>query len=272
MIGLILPDITNPYFPLLARGIEDAAHRNGYTLFISNTDNDPVIEQEYIHKMVEQQVGCIILISSILEEATFNDLIKLKMPFVLCDRIIPNSPFDAVAIDNYKAAFEVVEYFIQKGHKQICHIAGPHNMQSAEERKQGYLDAMANSGLGPVVSSGSFSYESGFQQMEALLQDYKPTAVFAANDLVAFGAMKAIEKKGWRIPDDIAVIGCDDILFSQMCKPLLSTISIPAYQIGVTAVELLESRIKGVSVTAKNVIMEHKLINRESCGRGGLKI
>lgn len=266
MIGLILPDITNPYFPLLARGIEDSAHRLGYTLFISNTDNDPQIEQEYIHKMVEQQVGGIILISSILEEEKIDDLISLKTPFVLCDRLLSNTPFDAVAIDNYKAAYEVVQYFISKGHKEICHIGGP-NLQSSEKRKQGYMDAMEEAGLEPLISSGSFSYESGFQQMETILEHNKPTAVFAANDLVALGAMTAIEKKGLNVPKDIAVIGCDNILFSQMCKPLLSTISIPAYQIGVTAVELLNERMKGVKSAAKNVILDHTLINRESCGR-----
>lgn len=263
-IGLILPDITNPYFPVLARGIEDTAHQLGYTLFICNTDNDPKVEQEYIRKMVQQQVGGIILISSILGEETVNGLKGLQTPFVLCDRSIPDSPFDTVTIDHYRAAREVVEWLIAQGHRRICHLAGPRQVQSAEMRKQAYADAMSEAGLSPVVRVGSYSYESGLRLMNEVLDECRPSAVFAANDLIAFGAMNAIHGRGLRVPEDIAVFGCDDILFAQMCKPALSTIRVPAYQIGVTAVRLLDSRMKGGDADAQHVILEHKLIIRES--------
>ncbi|UVI30149.1 LacI family DNA-binding transcriptional regulator [Paenibacillus spongiae] len=266
MIGLILPDITNPYFPVLARGIEDAAHRLGYALFISNTDNEPALEREYIRKMVEQQVGGIILISSVMDEETVSDLSSLRMPIVLCDRVIDNAPFDAVLIDDYKAAYEAVNYLIGQGHTRIAHLAGPKDIQSAENRKNGYLDAMREANLEPFISLGSFSYESGLHQMGAVLDDYRPTALFASNDLLALGAMQEIHRRGMSVPQNVAIIGCDDIPFSRMSRPLLSTISIPAYQIGVTAVQLLDDQIKGVSSGAKNVIMEHKLIHRETSG------
>jgi LacI family transcriptional regulator len=264
IIGLILPDITNPYFPGLARGIEDAAHRLGYTLFISNTDNDPKLEQEYIRRMVEQQVSGIVLISSILDEAAVHDLTSLQTPIVLCDRLIANAPFDAVLIDNYKAAYEAVSYLIDQDHTRIVHLAGPMNIQSADNRRQGYIDAMRNAGREPFVSVGTFSYESGMQQISAVLDEYRPTALFAANDLVALGAMCEIHRRGLRVPEDIAVIGFDDIPYCQMSRPLLSTISIPVYQIGVTAVQLLDDQIQGVRSGTKNVILEHKLIHRES--------
>jgi LacI family transcriptional regulator len=263
-LGLILPDITNPYFPVLARGIEDAAHRLGFTLFISNTDNDPDIEQEYIQKMVQQQVGGIILISSILGEDKVNALSQLQIPFVLCDRLIDSSPFDTVSIDNYKASHEAVTHLISQGHTCIIHLAGPSLIQSAEMRKQAYVDAMHNHGLEPMIQVGSFSYEAGFELMSSVLEEIKPSAVFAANDLIALGAMNAIQHKGLRVPQDIAMVGCDDILFAQMSNPKLSTISVPAYQIGVTAVELLAERMRGVSVEARNVVVEHKFIQRES--------
>jgi len=271
VIGLILPDITNPYFPVIARGIEDAAHQLGYSLFISNTDNDPKREQEYIHKMVEQQVGGIVLISSTLDEETVHELTSLRTPIVLCDRLIVGEPFDAVLIDDYKAAYEAVSYFIGQGHHRIAHLAGPRNIHSAENRKNGYLDAMRSANLEPFVSVGTFSYESGVHQMGAVIDEYRPTALFASNDLLALGAMHEIHRRGLTIPGDIAVIGCDDIPFSKMSRPLLSTISIPVYQIGVTAVQLLEDQMKGVRVGMKNVIMEHKLIHRESCGGVDIK-
>lgn len=264
-IGLILPDITNPYFPVLARGVEDAARRLGYTLFISNTDNNASLEQEIIYEMVEQQVGGIVLISSSLDEQTVNELTSLRTPIVLCDRLIANKPFDAVLIDDYKAAKEAVSYLIEQGHTRIAHLAGPRNIQSAESRRAGYLDTMREAQLEPFFSVGSFSYESGVHQMGAVIDEYGPTAIFAANDLLALGAMQEIYRRGLRVPEDISVIGCDDIAYCSMSRPTLSTISIPAYQIGVTAVQLLDDQMKGVRTSSKNVILDHRLIHRESC-------
>ncbi|MEH7254923.1 LacI family DNA-binding transcriptional regulator [Neobacillus niacini] len=264
VIGLILPDITNPFFPNITRGIEDAAHSLGYSLFISNTDNNPGIEQEYIEKMVRQQVGGIILISSILDEHKVNKLSELKIPFVLCDRSLTDTPFDTVSIDHYKASYEAVNYLIQKGHQDIFHLSGQRLVQSAEMRRQAYCDAMQEHKLKPYIRVGSFSYESGYELMKSTLEESVPTAVFAANDLIALGAMDAIQEKGLRIPEDISVIGFDDILFARMSNPKLSTISVPAYQIGVTAVEMLLERIKGVRSTAKSLVLEHKFIQRES--------
>ncbi len=154
---------------------------------------------------------------------------------------------------------------IMQRHTRIAHLAGPKNIQSAENRKMGYIDAMRNAGYKPFVSVGTFSYESGMHQIGAVIDEYRPTALFAANDLMALGAMHEIHRRGLRVPEDIAVIGCDDIPFSQMSRPLLSTISIPVYQIGVTAVQLLDDQMKGVRSGTKNVILEHKLIHRESC-------
>lgn len=264
VIGLILPDITNPYFPVIARGIEDAAHQEGFSLFISNTDNSPSIEQEYIKKMMNQQVAGIILISSILNEQKVNELSELKIPFVLCDRFLEDTPFDTVSIDHYKASYEVVLDLIGKGHQQICHLSGPDVVQSAKMRKQAYCDAMDEHHLKHCIRIGDFSYESGYQLMNSILKETTPTAVFAANDLIALGAMSAIQEQNLRIPQDISVIGCDDILFAQMSNPKLSTISVPAYQIGVTAISMLAERIKGDKSIARNLILNHKFVQRES--------
>jgi LacI family transcriptional regulator len=269
MIGLILPDITNPYFPVLARGIEDAAHRLGYSLFISNTDNDPQLERKYIYDMVEQQVGGIVLISSSLDDQTMLELAHLDIPIVLCDRLIPGAPFNAVLIDDFRAAYEAVTYLIGQGHVRIAHLAGPNNIHSAESRKRGYLQAMQDAGLTPFVSVGEFNFESGVQQTAFVLEEFNPTALFASNDLLALGAIQEIRRRGIRIPENIAIIGCDDISFSRMSRPTLSTISIPAYQIGVTAGEILDQLVKGVKVGPKNFIIEHKLILRESTGGVG---
>ncbi|MBO9600003.1 MAG: LacI family DNA-binding transcriptional regulator [Cohnella sp.] len=266
VVGLILPDITNPYFPFIARGIEDAAHQLGYSLFISNTDNDPRLEHEYIHKMVEQQVGGIVLISSTLQADAVRELTSLQTPIVLCDRLIDGTPFDSVSIDNFKAAYEAVCYLISRGHRRIAHLAGPRNIQSSENRKNGYLEAMRDANLEPFVSTGAFSFESGIQQMDVVIEEYRPTALFASNDLLALGAMQLIVQRGMTVPGDIAVIGCDDIPYGKMSRPQLSTISIPVYQLGVTALQLLENQMKGGRDGTVNEILEHKIIHRESCG------
>lgn len=272
MIGLILPDITNPFFPLVARGIEDGAHELGYTLFICNTDNDPKIEQEYIHIMAQQHVGGIILISSILDEGKMSELQSLDIPFVLCDRSlsISGSPFDVVTIDHYRAAYEAVEHLIAQGHKHICHISGPLHIQTAALRQDGYMDAMLEAGLAPRIVAGNFTYESGMEQMKRLLDSEQalPTALFAANDMIAFGAMNAIKARGLDIPCDMAVVGCDGIVFGQMYNPALSTIALPAYDIGATAIQLLNDRMKGERVDAKQVTLKHQLIIRETCMGG----
>lgn len=264
VISLILPDITNPYFPSVARGIEDEARKYGYSLFISNTDNNPEIEHEYIEKMKRQQVGGIILIASIITEEKVEQLSEMGIPFVLCDRLIDNSPFDTVSIDHYKAAYDVVSNLVQQGHSKIAHISGPRYVQSAQLRRQAYLDAMEAHHLAPVFSIGEFSYESGYRLMTSILEETEITALFAANDLIALGAMNAIHTKGMKVPDHISVVGFDDILFARMSNPTLSSISVPAYEIGQTAVGLLMERIKGVRSIARNLILEHQFIKRES--------
>lgn len=264
VLGLILPDINNPYFPALARGIEDSAHKHGFSLFISNTDNNPVNEEEYIQKMCSQQVGGIILVTSNLDEEKAGKLVELNVPIVLCDRLIENSPFDTVSIDHYRASYEAIIYLIRQGYEQICHLSGPRFVQSAEMRRQAYINAMKENGLEPLYRIGDFSYQSGYGLMKSILNKTRISVVFGANDLISLGAISAIQEKGLRVPDDISVIGCDDILFAQMSNPKLSTIQVPAYDIGRAAVELIMERIKGVRSKAKNLILEHRFIKRES--------
>lgn len=266
MIGLVLPDITNPFFTYLARGVEDAAHRHGYTVFLCNSDNESDVESWYIEKLKDQQVDGIILISSSSDEEKFQVLRNSRIPWVLCDRINPQAPVDAVTVDNYEGAVSVVEYLIGKGHKKILHLAGPALAQSAEHRREGYLAKMKESGLTPSVHYGSFTYESGYQVMKNLLREEKPTAVFAANDLMAIGAIKAIEELGLKVPDDIAIIGCDDIFLAELYKPALTTLAQPAYQMGVKSMDLLHERIEGLAGPPKHVILNQRLIIRQSCG------
>jgi len=264
MAGLILPDITNPFFPLLARGVEDAANRYGYSVFQCNTDNDPDIEFAYIDKLLEQRVDGIILISSNLDDKRIRRLTEYNIPFVLCDRFAPSTSFDSVSVDHYKVAYDAVNYLISKNYRCIAHISGPLNVESADRRRLGYLQAMAEAGLTPLVKHGSFSYQSGYQLTQALLSEIIPEAIFAANDLIALGAIRAIEENGLVVPKDISIIGCDDIFIADIYKPRLTTVMIPAYQMGIKAMEILQQRIAGEIDLPQKVILEHRLVIRDS--------
>lgn len=266
-IALVVPDMTNPYFPVLARGVEDEAHRRGYMLFISNTDNNPDLESQYLDKLVEQQVSGIILVSALTDEELLAYGDKNSMPIVLCERHMENSPFDIVLIDDYKASYDVIEALINKGHQDIVHITGPMWVDSAKYRRKAYEQAMYDANLEPLTKIGGFTFESGKALMKEILDTgHRPTALFAANDLLAVGAMSAIYEHGMSVPEDMTIVGCDDTSISAMSRPTLSTIAVPAYDIGVRAVQLLDDRVKGVQRQPITAIMEHRYVWRESSG------
>lgn len=267
LVGLIIPDITNPYFPMLARGVEDAAHRHGYTVLQCNTDNDAEIEYGYIKKLNEQEVEGIVLVSSNLSDEISRQLMKFQTPIVFCDRVSPHTLIDSVTVDNYLAAFQATEYLISLGHEKIMHIGVPAKIESAKLREMGYLDACARHGLEPILKYGPFAFESGYQIVHATIEEEGATAIFAANDLIALGAMKALAEKGYSVPDDVAVLGCDDIFAASICSPQLSTIVQPAYQMGVKALDMLYERMTGYSGEARKAILGHELIIRESSER-----
>jgi DNA-binding LacI/PurR family transcriptional regulator len=267
LIALVIPDIVNPFFPMLARGVEDAAHRLGYTVLLCNTDNDNNTEKQYIQMLQRQSVEGMIVVS-VNWEFVKNSLSQTQLPIVVCDRFRKDIEIDSVTVDNYRAGFEATEYLISKGHKDIVYISTSRDIESIWQRERGYRAAMDAYSLPPNVQYGSLSIESGYQVTQSLLRSNIPTAIFTANDVVALGAMKAIHEKGLRIPEDIAILGCDDIIFANISNPSLSTIQQPAYQIGVKAMELLYEKING-SKEVKHIIVEHKLILRESTeGKG----
>jgi len=262
LIGLLIPDIVNPFFPALARGVEDAAHQYGYTVVLCNSDNDIQTEERYIEKMQQQSVDGMILVTANWLPIS-NRLSRMQFPIVICDRYKKDMLMDSVTVDNFLAGFEATEYLIHKGHKDIVYISTSDSIDSIWQREKGYKAAMKKHSLNINVQYGSLSIESGFLVTEQLLRSHIPSAIFTANDLVALGAMKAIQQKGLRIPEDIAILGCDDIMFASISSPTLSTIQQPAYQMGVKAMELLVQKING-DTTVKNITLEHKLILRES--------
>jgi DNA-binding LacI/PurR family transcriptional regulator len=182
---------------------------------------------------------------------------------------VPNS--DSVLLDQVSGAYDITTFLIEQGHKHIAHIAGPIDYYTAQERKQGYAKALDDNGIRNVkrlVTIGDYSLESGRIAMEQLLNlDRKPTAVFAANDLMAFGAMDMLKKRGIKIPDDIAVAGFDDIPFASIYNPSLTTVSQPTFQMGSLAMQMLIDRLSGKSsLESREIILKPTITIRESTG------
>lgn len=266
IIGLILPDITNPFFPAVARGVEDAAHHHGYSVMLCNTDNDQEIETGYIKKLLDHQVEGMVLMSTTLDGTRSEWFNRFKIPLVLCDRYSSLIKLDSVSVDNFSAAYDATCFLIKKGHKNILHISTQYHIPSLNEREQGYIQAMKESHLEPAILYGSLTFESGYQVVKTIDHRDIPTAVFAANDLMALGALRAFRDEGIQVPKDLEMIGCDDILSSRISYPSLTTILQPAYQMGVRAVDLLHERIQGYRGESRKIVLDYKFIPRESTG------
>ncbi|MFZ5827369.1 MAG: LacI family DNA-binding transcriptional regulator [Bacillota bacterium] len=271
-IALVLPDITNPFFPLLARGVEDAARAQGYMVLLCNTDGDHLQEQSYSKLLLEQRVDGVVLSAGSTKNRELWTRLAERLPLVVMDRRMEGAAVDVVLTDNAAGAREATAHLIRLGHRRIGHISGPPDLPTSQDRRLGYEQALRAAGL-PVdpclVKAGDFRYGSGYNRMRELL-DHGVTAVFAANDMMAIGAMKAIQETGARVPDDVAIVGFDDIEMASMVAPAMTTINQAAYRMGVMAVDMLFQRIAGEAPRKpQQKVLRPSLVIRESTGKKG---
>jgi len=270
-LGLIIPDISNPFFPDIARGVEDMANQKGYSVIFCNTDNEQKKEKEAIDLMKEKQVDGILLSLSTTNEKELKNLRKLEYPIVQIDRKIPNINYPSITIDNVKSAYTATKYLIKNGHKKIAHITGDLETITGSQRLKGFKKAIFEKNLNlnkSYIKNGDYSKKSGYQNMLALLKSNNPpTAVFIANDLMAVGAYQAVFKLNLSIPKDISIIGHDDIDVTKLVNPTLTTMSQPKYQLGNEAVQLLINEIESNKLSNEEIILNTNLINRNSIRR-----
>ncbi|OLN22033.1 LacI family transcriptional regulator [Domibacillus antri] len=267
-ILVIVPDITNTFFSKVLRGIEYVAVSKGYKVLLGDAGNDVAREGEFLNVLRQKQADGIVLLTARMETSLIEEF-ALDYPLVLACEYIEGSTIPTVSIDNISGARKATEYLISLGHKKIGMITGPLNVVLGRDRLKGFSQAMARHDL-PVepslVQEGNFTYDSGYNMMlKFLALSNPPTAVFAANDEMAFGAVKAVKDRRMRVPEDISVIGFDDIEFSSIFEPPLTTISQPTFEIGTTAMELLLKLINEDELTRNQYILEDKLIERQSC-------
>lgn len=244
-IACIVPDITNPFYPALERGAQNGAEAHGYDVLIYNTDGLPAKERKCLDRLLEGRVDGVIGVFFHLSARDLRPLLERKIAIVRIEASPKKAgswPLDNLFVDNVSAAKAATQYLIERGHHRIAMIAGTGGPE--RNRISGYLQALAEVGLTPqLVSHGDFNEEGGYRATSSILAAARPTAIFAANDLMALGAMTAIRETKLTIPDDIALMGFDDIFAAQFVTPPLSTINQFQYTLGQVAAEMVLQRL-----------------------------
>jgi DNA-binding LacI/PurR family transcriptional regulator len=265
MIGMIIPDVTNPFFPGVVRGAEDVAFSNGYRLILCNTDNDHSKELVHLNELRTYLPAGLIVIPSNFSDLTMQaERYRAAGTGVVCvDRLPTNWSGDSVTADNEQGAYDATRCLLQLGHKKLATITGPLHLTNAKERLSGFKRAMREAELDltpEYVQETTFDKRGGYSKTLVLLRLLpRPTAIFAGNDMIALGALLAIREAGLICPKDISLIGFDDLDLGETTDPALSSVSQSGYQLGTTAARLLLDRIQGDTGPAKHIVLETSL-------------
>ena len=269
-IGVLIPDLNNPLFPPIIRGIEDRLGEHGYVALIGNTDGDPGKERLVFDQMRARHVDGFVLATATLNSPILAEAAQAGLPLVLMNRTAQDYPFSSVSVDNEQGVRAAVAHLISLGHTRIGHVAGPQDISTGAARLRGYLEAMHSHGLavnsGEIVYATGYTVEDGLRCARELLGATDDlTAVVAANDMLAVGCYGALDALGLRCPDDVSVIGFNDMPFVDRLHPPLSTVRFPHYQLGTEAARLLIERIEsGEGNPVKILFLAPELITRGS--------
>lgn len=268
-LGLIIPDITNPFYPILARGVEDAANDQGYTVILCNSDNKSKKEELYIKILQEKMVDGIIFTVASHHTSLDSIINRINIPIVLVDRKIEGIKDEAIVkVDNECGAFDAVCYLIERGYKAIYHIAGPMSIWTSRQRYQGYLRAHKEKDvevLADHIMEGEFTTQWGYEAVKKLIVNkIKFDSLLCGNDLIALGVYKAVHELGINIPEDIAVVGYDDIYMAGILVPELTTVRQPSYEMGYKASELVIKHINHEVINKHDYELKTEFIVRGS--------
>ncbi len=268
VLGFVVPDITNPNFPELARGVVEKAKQYGYSVIFFDTNHDNEVEKEAINLLKSKQVDGIIVSFSEANQIELSRLKEENVPAVQIYRKSPKSVISTIAIDNIDSAYNALAYLFDLGHKRIGHLTTGVSTLSGAERLEGYKKAFQEYGYqyrNEWIFSGSHCAETGYEGMNYLLnQEEVVTAVFASHDLMAVGAYEAVFDRKLSIPDDISIVGHDNIEVSRLVHPKLTTIDTFKGKLGQAGVDLLLEEMAGNSRINREVIFKTELIIRES--------
>lgn len=265
MIGLLIGDIRNPFYAEIARGVEDAAHQAGYMVVFFNSDYQMNRELFYLQAAQQFNFSGLILMSVLDNQELIPVLKNMNCPIVMLNRYIRSLETDVVLVDNIKGGYLATKHLIELGHSKIAHLSGPSLSTAGQGRLEGYRKAFTESGLEireDDIVEGNLQMESGRQYARRwLLQSDRPSGIFVANDIMALGLIDELQRNGVRIPEDVSVIGYDDLPYTSVRQIDLTTIRQPTYQMGATAMRYLIKRVRGEATgTQKKTYMPELVI------------
>ena len=265
-IAIIIPDISNPFFSELSRAVEDVANKLGYNVILCNSDNNSDKEKKYVELLISKLIDGIILIPGEDSKESAN-LLKLNgIPFVFVDRYIDEFEiYPGVYFDNKQGIKCGIEYLYERGKRNIVFVSGPKKINVNKERIDGYIEVMTKYGIynESLIFESKFSLESGIEVTEEILNKCKfVDAIFYSNDIMAIGGMKTLKRREYKIPEEIVVMGFDDITLSKMVEPELTTIQQPIYAMGQQACALIIDIINGNKLENSKLYFKPNLIIR----------
>ena len=269
-VGVIVTDISNPVFGSMVKGIDSYAKEYGYTIILSNSNENFADEEKTIEKMIERRVDGFLLVPSMQNDKTIIRLIERKIPFVLLGRHFSNISTNYVSNDDVFGGYLAGRHLLAKGHQEFIYITGPLYISAAKERLEGFQQALTEAGMSKdsiKIYETESSYQGGYDVVNSLAAaSAVPKSIFCFNDFIAYGAYKALHENHIRIPQDVAVMGYDDLDFSEIVSPALTTIDMSKYKVGRRAMEMLINEIRNPTDenSKKQLIMQPVLVIRES--------
>lgn len=270
-VGAIIPDISSIFFAELARGIEDIATMYNYNIILSNSDQNKEKELHLINTMLEKQVDGIVFMGGKITNDHVDQFQSAPVPVALAATIDESKTIPSVNVNYEEASYEVTRLLIDHGNQHPAFVSGQEDTEINNQKHNGYIRALKESNQSvkdELIVKGDYSYDSGIEAIEQLLAlDKRPTAIFVASDEMALGVIHGAQDKGLKVPEDIEIFGFDNTRLATMVRPTLSTIVQPMYDIGAVAMRLLTKYMNKEEVEEQNVILPHRIIERNSTNR-----
>ncbi|MBB6215920.1 LacI family transcriptional regulator [Anaerosolibacter carboniphilus] len=268
-IGLVIPDIRNPFFPELARGAEDKANEEGYNIIFCNTDDVLAKEEKYIDMLIEKMIDGVIFTASSKRTSGFENLQNAYIPIILVDRDIDFKGVKGkITVNNFQGAYEGVQHLLHNGYRKIVFISGPLLSKPGIDRYEGYKKALSDAHIpddSMIMLEGEYKSEWGYEAVKMLMeQNIEFDGLFCGDDLIAIGAIKSLKEEGISVPDDVGIVGFDDIYMASLIDPELTTIKQPNYEMGYEAASMLIRALEKKNPRKKEIVLNTNLVIRKS--------